>query len=160
MKRRPIDYTAQMQATEERRRLQEQKQRDEAQREQKLRERQASSYGQAVLEFFGPRMTIDGLAGLLLDCRERVQANAQLETEWAARGKAYFQPAGNDRRKQAAGAKSKPSDGHESPKASAPQPASPRPSSPQGAPDLLGGLAAHLPGSGAPGEGGGDDGHS
>jgi hypothetical protein len=93
MARRPIDYTAQMQATEERRRLQEAKQREEAQRERDLLDRQAQSYGEVVREIFGRRMTIDALAGLLLDSRERLHANPQLEAEWAARGADYFRPA-------------------------------------------------------------------
>ena len=92
MARRPIDYTAQMQATEERRRLQEAKQREEAQRERDLLDRQAQSYGEVVGEIFGRRMTIDGLAGLLLDSRGRLHANPQLEAEWAARGADYFRP--------------------------------------------------------------------
>jgi len=102
MARRPADYTAQMQAAEERRRLQEEKQREEQQREQRLKARQAANYGTVVLDIMGPRMTIDGLAGLLLDCRERAKADPQLETEWAARGKAYFRPAA-DTSKQPAG---------------------------------------------------------
>ena len=65
MARRPIDYTAQMQATEERRRLQEAKQREEAERERELLDRQARSYGELVIAFFGRSLTIDDLAGLL-----------------------------------------------------------------------------------------------
>ena len=104
MARRPIDYTAQMQATDERRRLQEAKQREEAQRERDLLDRQAQSYGEVVGEIFGRRMTIDGLAGLLLDSRGRLHANPQLEAEWAARGADYFRPA-NAKPKQPAGNK-------------------------------------------------------
>jgi len=93
MARRPIDYTAQMQATEERRRLQKAKQREEAERERDLLDRQAKSYGELVIAFFGRSLTIDDLAGLLDNDRERLAANPQLKQEWAARGAAYFQPA-------------------------------------------------------------------
>ncbi len=93
MVRRPTDYTAQMQATEERRRQQEERQREEAQRERELRDRQAKSYGEVVREIFPRGITIDALAGLLLDSRERLQSNAGLEAEWAARGTDYFRPA-------------------------------------------------------------------
>ena len=93
MARRPIDYTAQMQATEERRRLQEAKQREEAERERELLDRQARSYGELVIAFFGRSLPIDALAGLLDNYRERLAANPQLKQEWATRGAAYFQPA-------------------------------------------------------------------
>ncbi len=93
MARRPIDYTAQMQAAEERRRLQETKQREEVERERELLDRQAKSYGELVIAFFGRSLTIDHLAGLLDNERERLAANPQLKQEWAARGAAYFRAA-------------------------------------------------------------------
>ncbi len=178
MARRPIDYTAQMQATEERRRLQEAKQREEAQRERDLLDRQAQSYGEVVREIFGRRMTIDALAGLLLDSRERLHANPQLEAEWAARGADYFRPA-TTQRKQPAGNKGAAGNGNaqhghapngesraggsgngHTPAGPPALPASrPRPAAPPGTPDLLGGLAPDQPSQGAPAEGGGDGGH-
>ena len=173
MARRPIDYTAQMQATEERRRLQEAKQREEAQRERDLLDRQAQSYGEVVREIFGRRMTIDALAGLLLDSRERLHANPQLEAEWAARGADYFRPA-TAQRKQPAGKKvatgngdaehgnaqnGESRNGHSPAGAPALQPPRPRPAAPPGTPDLLGGLAPDQPGQSTPEEGGGDGGH-
>jgi len=78
MAKRPIDYTAQMQATEQRRRLQETKQREEAQRERDLRDRQAKSYGEVVREIFVRGITIDTLAGLMLDGRERLESSSQM----------------------------------------------------------------------------------
>ncbi len=110
MARRPIDYTAQMQATEERRRLQEAKQREEAERERDLLDRQAKSYGELVIAVFGRSLTIDHLAGLLDHDRERLAANPQLKQEWAARGAAYFQPAATRGRR---GAKSEGATGKE-----------------------------------------------
>ncbi len=172
MARRPIDYTAQMQATEERRRLQEAKQREEAQRERDLLDRQAQSYGEVVREIFGRRMTIDALAGLLLDSRERLHANSQLEAEWAASGADYFRPA-TTQRKQPAGNKRATGNGNapngeswaggsgngHSPAGAPALPASrPRAAAPPGTPDLLGGLAPDQPGQSTPEEGGGDGG--
>ena len=154
MARRPADYTAQMQAAEERRRLQEEKQREEQQREHLLLERQASSYGQVVLDIMGARTTIDALAGLLLESRERAKANPQLGAEWAARGFAYFRPAGNGQRKQPAEPKGAAGNGSPPDKPPAPEPARPRPASASGGQDLLGGLASDRPGTGTPGEGG------
>ncbi len=98
MAKRPTDYTAQMQATEERRRLQETKQREEAQRERDLRDRQAKSYGEVVREIFARGITIDALAGLLLDGRERLQSNPSLEAEWATRGAEFFRPTNTQRK--------------------------------------------------------------
>ncbi len=178
MARRPIDYTAQMQATEERRRLQEAKQREEAQRERDLLDRQAQSYGEVVREIFGRRMTIDALAGILLDSRERLHANPQLEAEWAARGADYFRPA-TAKRKQPAGNKRATGNGNaehghapngesraggsgngHTPAGAPALPTSrPRAAAPPGTPDLLGGLAPDQPSQSTPEEGGGDGGH-
>jgi hypothetical protein len=158
MARRPIDYTAQMQAAEERRRQQEEKQREEEQREQQLIERQALSYGQVVLDILGNRTTIDELAGRLLDTRDRAAANQELKTEWAARGAAYFQPNGSGNghhkpgRSNGAAGNGEHPNGHKPP---APQPSRARPTPPAGTQDLLGGITADRAGSGAAAEGGG-----
>jgi hypothetical protein len=147
-----------MQAAEERRRQQEEKQREEEQREQQLIERQALSYGQVVLDILGNRTTIDELAGRLLDTRDRAAANQELKTEWAATGAAYFQPngSGNGHRKPgrsngAVGNGEHPN-GHKPP---APQPSRARPTPPPATQDLLGGITADRPGSGAAAQGGG-----
>jgi cell division protein FtsN len=156
MAKRPTDYTAQMQATEERRRLQEAKQREEAERERDLRERQAKSYGEVVLEVFERGMTIDALAGLLLDSRERLRANPELETEWTTRGEAYFRPA-NAPRKQLAESGAT-GNGHAPAGAPALPPSPARTAAPARAADLLGALAADQPGQSPAAEGGGHDG--
>lgn len=171
MVRRPTDYTAQMQATEERRRLQEAKQREEAQRERNLLDRQAKSYGEVVREIFPRGITIDTLAGLLLDSRERLHSNAELAAEWAARGTDYFRPS-NGKSTQPAGPEratgnadvgngqsqnGQAGDGH--PPARAPALSSrARAPAPPGTPDLLGGLAPDRPGQSAPAENQGHDG--
>ncbi len=168
MAKRPIDYTAQMQATEERRRLQEAKQREEAQRERDLRDRQAKSYGEVVREIFADGITIDALAGLLLDSRERLQGNSELEAEWAARGADYFRPA-NAQRKPAARTNGATPNGysgnghaqHGHAPAGAPAlPLRARTSASPGTPDLLGGIAQDQSGQSAPAEDEGNDGQS
>ena len=156
MARRPIDYTAQMLAAEERRRLQEEKQREEAQKLQQLRQRLAISYGQVVLEILGDRTTIDELAGRLLDTKDRTTANPGLTTEWAARGEKFFRPAGNGQRKQPAGSNGTSGNGGQPGELPAREPSGSRPAAPAGRPDLLGGLAPDFPSAGAPGEGGGN----
>ena len=152
MARRPADYTAQMQATEERRRQQQEKQRREQQREQRLRQRQATNYGLVVLDILGARTTIDALAGLLLDSRDRAKTHPRLETEWAARGADYFRPAG-DEHKRSTRPNGATGNGDSTPPAPAPEPARPRSAAPPGSADLLGGLATDRPGQGAAGEG-------
>ena len=170
MVRRPTDYTAQMQATEERRRQQEAKQREEAQRERDLRDRQAKSYGEVVREMFARGITIDVLAGLLLDSRERLQRNPELEAEWAARGTGYFRPAsakskqpvGPERATGNADAGNGQSqnghagDGHPPARPPALSARARAPAAP-GNPDLLGGLAPDRPGQSPQAEGGGHD---
>ncbi len=95
MARRPTDYTAQMQAAEDRRRQQEEKQRKEEKREQQLRERQALSYGRVILDILGPQTTIDELAGVALVYLDDRSANPQVTQERAARGDTHFRPSGN-----------------------------------------------------------------
>ena len=158
MARRPADYTVQMQAAEDRRRQQEEKQRKEEQREQQLRERQAVSYGQVVLDILGNRMTVDELAGRLLDSRDQAATNPQLKTEWAACGATYFRPngSGNGHTKPgAANGAAGNGEHHNGHKPPAPQPARGRPTPPPATQDLLGGIAADRPGSGTAAEGGG-----
>ena len=158
MARRPTDYTAQMQAAEDRRRQQKERQREEEQRKLQLLEHQASSYGQVVLDILGDRTTIDELAGRLLDTRDRAAANQQLKTEWAATGAAYFQPnrSGNGHRKSGgsngAAGNGEHHNGHKPP---APRPSRARSTPPPATHDLLGGIAADRTGSGAAAEGGG-----
>ncbi len=158
MARRPTDYTAQMQAAEDRRRQQGERQREEEQRKLQLLERQASSYGKVVLDILGDRTTIDELAGRLLDTRDRAAANQQLKTEWAVTGAAYFQPngSGNGHRKPSssngAAGNGEHHNGHKPP---APQPSRARPTPPPATQDLLGGIAADCAGSGASTEGDG-----
>ena len=170
MVRRPTDYTSQMQATEERRRQQEERQREEAQRERDLRDRQAKSYGEVVREIFPRGITIDALAGLLLDSRERLQSNAGLEAEWAARGTDYFRPANAksklpaepERATRNGDAGNGPSqnghtgDGHAAARAPALSSRARAPAAP-GTSDLLGGLAPDRPGQSPQAEGGGHD---
>jgi hypothetical protein len=150
-----------MQAAEDRRRQQEEKQRKEEQREQQLRERQALSYGQVVLDILGNRMTIDEFAGRLLDSRDQGTANPQLKTEWTARGDAYFHPRGNGNGHRKSGGSNGAAgngghhNGHNPP---APQPPRrPRPTASPATQDLLGGIATNRPGPGAAAEGGGGD---
>ena len=165
MARRPVDYTAQMQAVEDRRRQQEEKQRKEAQREQQLRERQALSYGQVAIAILGDRITIDEFAGRLLDSRDQGTANPQLKTEWTARGATHFPPGGSGKphRKSAASNGAAGSNGaaengdhHNGHQPPAPRPSRARPTAPPATDDLLGGIAADRPGSGTAAKGGGD----
>lgn len=168
MAKRPTDYTAQMQATEERRRLQETKQREEAQRERDLRDRQAKSYGEVVREIFARGITIDTLAGLLLDSRERLQDNPGLEAEWAARGADYFRPASAQRKPPARtnwaipnGYSGNGDAQHEDAPAGAPALSlRARTSAAPGTPDLLGGIAPDRSGQSSPAEDEGNDGQS
>lgn len=158
MARKPTDYTAQMQAAEDRRRQQEEKQRKEEQREQQLRERQALSYGRVILDILGPQTTIDELAGVALVYLDDRSANPQVTQERAARGDTHFRPSGNGNghRKSSgsngAAGNGERHNGHEPP---APQPSRARPTPPPGTQDLLGGITADRPGSGAAAEGGG-----
>ncbi len=158
MARKPTDYTAQMQAAEDRRRQQEEKQRKEEQREQQLRERQALSYGRVILDILGPHTTIDELAGVALVYLDDRSANPQVTQERAARGDTHFRPSGNGNghRKSSgsngAAGNGERHNGHEPP---APQPSRDRPTPPAGTQDLLGGITADRPGSGAAAEGGG-----
>jgi hypothetical protein len=158
MARRPTDYTAQMQAAEDRRRQQEEKQRKEEQREQQLRERQALSYGRVILDILGPHTTIDELAGVALVYLDDRSANPQVTQERAARGDTHFRPSGNGNghRKSSgsngAAGNGEHHNGHEPP---APQPPRARPTPPPGTHDLLGGITADRSGAGAAAEGGG-----
>jgi hypothetical protein len=153
-----------MQATEERRRLQEAKQREEVQRERDLQDRQAKSYGEVVREIFARGLTINALAGLVLDSLERLRSNPELETEWAARGAEYFRPAGAQR-KRPAGTNGATGNGHDrhgqaptgqSPAGAPALPSRARAPAAQGAADLLGGLAQDQPGQETQAEGGSD----
>ncbi len=165
MARRPVDYTAQMQAVEDRRRQQEEKQRKEAQREQQLRERQALSYGQVAIAILGDRISIDEFAGRLLDSRDQGTANPQLKTGWTARGATDFPPGGGSKphRKSSASNGAAGSNGavgngehpngHQPP---APKPSRTRPTPSPATDDLLGGIAADRPGSGTAAKGGDD----
>jgi cell division protein FtsN len=170
MARRPTDYTAQMQATEERRRLQEEKQREEAQRERDLRDRQAKSYGEVVREIFPRGITIDVLAGLLLDSREHLQSKPKLEAEWSARGADYFRPAiakpkqlpgsegatGNGDAGNSQSQNGHAGDGH-APTGAPALPSRARTPAAPGTPDLLGSLAPDQPGQSPAAESGGHD---
>ena len=164
MARRPVDYTAQMQAVEDRRRQQEERQRKEQQREQQLRERQALSYGQVAIAILGDRITIDEFAGRLLDSRDQGTANPQLKTGWTARGATHFPPGGSGKphRKSAASngaagshgaaGNGEPHNGHQPPA----RPSRARPTPPPATDDLLGGIAADRPGAGTAAKGGDD----
>src|SRR5271166_2238120 len=156
MGRRPTDYTAQMQAAEQRKRQREEREREEQQREQQLRARQAQSYGAVVIDVMGTRMTIDALAGLLLDCRERATADPELEKEWAARGNAYFRPADPSKRPSA-------KNGGEAGNGQQPgarEPSLPGRAAPARDGDLLGPLAPAHPGPRPASESGEPDGHA
>jgi hypothetical protein len=155
MARRPVDYTTQLDAAAERRRQQEEKQREEAQRMVQLRERQAASYGELVLEILGDRVSIDELAGRLLDTVDRTKANPDLKKEWVARGEDFFRPAGNAHRKQPAAGSGANGNGVHPVEPGQP-PRHRRAASPGGG-DLLNGLAADRSGPGTPGESGGAD---
>jgi hypothetical protein len=147
-----------MQAAEDRRRQQEEKQRKEGQREQQLRERQALSYGRVILDILGPHTTIDELAGVALVYLDDRRANPRVTQERAARGDTHFRPSGNGNgHRKSSGSNGAPGNGehhngHESP---APQPSRTRPTPPPATQDLLGGIAADRPGSGATAQGGG-----
>ena len=173
MVKKPVDYTPQILIAEERKRLLKAQEQEEQQREEALLNQQAQSYGHVLRLVFERGMTIDALAGLLLDSRERLQANPQLEGEWTARGEQFFRPATTQRKQQAA-TNGATGNGH-APHGNAPngesgtgqsqagapalQPPRPRPAAPSATPDLLGGLAPDQPGQSTPAEGGGDDGH-
>ncbi len=177
MVKKPVDYTPQIQSTEERKRLLKAQEQEEQQREEALLNQQAQSYGHVLRLVFKRGMTIDALAGLLLDSRERLQANPQLEGEWTARGEQFFRPATTQRKQQTAtngptgnghaqhgnapnGESGNGQSGNGQSQAGAPalQPPRPRPAAPSATPDLLGGLAPDQPGQSTPAEGGDDGG--
>ena len=173
MVKKPVDYTPQILIAEERKRLLKAQEQEEQQREEALLNQQAQSYGHVLRLVFERGMTIDALAGLLLDSRERLQANPQLEGEWTARGEQFFRPA-TTQRKHPAATNGAAGNGH-APHGNAPngesgngqsqagapalQPPRPRPAAPSATPDLLGGLAPDQPGQSTPAEGGDDGGH-
>ncbi len=169
MPKRPIDYSAQIQARDKLRQQRETELLEEKKREENLLDRQAKSLGQAVLAVFKSGMTVDNLTGLLHENLERLQADPKLEKEWTARGEAFFRPA-TPQRKQPAGTNGATGNGHSgnghaqsgpsSAGAPAPQPPPARPAAPSGTSDLLDSLAPHQTGPGAAAEGGSNEEHA
>ena len=104
-------------------------------------------------------MTIDGLAGLLLDCRERAKADPQLDKEWAARGNAYFRPADPSKRPSARNG-GEVGNGQQPDSPAAREPSPPRRAAPARDGDLLGPLAPAHPGPRPASESGEPDGHA
>lgn len=169
MPKRPIDYSAQIQARDKLRQQREAELLEEKKREEDLLDRQAKSLGQAVLAVFKSGMTVDNLTGLLHENLERLQANPKLEKEWTARGEAFFRPA-TPQRKQPNGTNGatgngSPGNAHDrdgQPPTGAPalQPVRARTPAPSGTSDLLDSLAPHQTGQSTAAEGGSDDEHA
>lgn len=161
MARRPADYSAQLQADQERRRHRDEQRRRDDERRKKIADRQARAFGTVVLEVAATRLNIDQLAGLILEALERADADRTLMEVWQARGRGFFRlpPASNghaataDQPAEPTSAEP-PGDAAGSPPgdtASAPAP-EPRRDAPPRTDDLLDGLATHRSGAHSPAE--------
>lgn len=96
MARRPADYSAQLQADQERRRQQEEQRRKSDERRKRIQDRQSRAYGTALIEVAGgPRFDVDQVAGLVAEQLERADADPKLMEVWRQRGRSFFRgPAG------------------------------------------------------------------
>ncbi len=156
MVRRPADYTAQLQADQERRRQQEEQRRKSDERRKRIQDRQSKAYGTAIIEVAGMRFDVDQVAGLVAEQLERADADPKLMEVWRQRGQAFFQKPANS--KGRAGPASGDSPAGEQPaagrgaaggtrtKARPPRPEPGREATRRN-PDMFGGLAPDRPGA-------------
>ena len=90
MARRPADYTAQLQADNERRKQRDDQRRKDDERRRRIDERQVKAFGTVVMAVAAMIFDIDALAGVLLDSLERLKVDPTLMEVWRAKGRIFF----------------------------------------------------------------------
>ncbi len=157
MARRPADYTAQLEADNERRKQRDDQRRKDDERRKRIDDRQVKAFGTVVMTVAAMTFDIDALADVLLDSRERLHADPKLMEGWREKGRTFFRgPADSEggsvepMADEPAAKSAKPKRGngsHDGAAAARPEPGREAATRDQ---DLLGGLAADGAGPDAP----------
>ncbi len=99
MTKRPADFTAQIQAEAERKRLRAEQRRKAEQEHQRkttrMVNRQAAAYGKVVWAVAATSFDIDQIAGILLTAIQTAKADPQMPEVWRKEGHTFFRSSAN-----------------------------------------------------------------
>ena len=96
MARRPTDYTAQLEADNERRKQRIDQRRKEDERRRRIDDRQVKAFGSVVMAAAAMTFDIDALAGVLLDSLARLHTDPTLMEGWREKGRTFFRDPADD----------------------------------------------------------------